>query len=82
MSDGRLHQRGAGKKQSAAVRHEYVITHHGQIAAAGNAHTHDGRNLGNTHGRHDGVIAKDAAKIIRVRENVFLKREKNSGRID
>ena len=82
LADGGLHERGAGEKQAAAVGHEDVIAHHGEISPARHAHAHDGRDLRDAHGRHDGVVAKDAAKIVGVWEDVFLQREEDSGGVD
>ena len=81
-ADGGLHQRGSGKKEPAAVGHQDVVAHHRQVGAAGDAHAHDGRDLRNAHGRHDGVIAEDAAEVVGVGEDIFLQRQKNAGGID
>ena len=81
LADGGLHQRRPGKKQSAAVGHQHVIAHHGQVAAAGHAHAHDGRDLRNSHGRHHRVVAEDAAEIVGVGKDVFLQRQKHAGGI-
>ena len=82
LSDRRLHERRARKKKSRAFGHQDVIAHHGQIRAARDAHPHDGRDLRNAHGAHDGVVAEDAAEIVGVGEDVFLQRQKNAGGID
>ena len=82
LPDGRLHQRRAGEKKSRALGHQDVIAHHGQISAARHAHAHDGGDLRNAHGAHHRVIAKDAAEVVRIRENVFLQRQKNACGID
>ena len=82
LPDGGLHQRGAGEEKAAAVGHEDVIAHHRKISAAGHAHAHDGGDLRDAHGRHDRVVAKDAAEIVGIGENVFLQREEDSGGID
>ena len=66
LPNGSLHQRGPGKKESAAVGHQHVIAHHGQIAAAGYAH----------------VVAEHAAEVVSVGEDVFLKRQEHTGRVD
>ena len=82
LPNGGLHQRGPGKKQSAAVGHQHVIAHHRQIAAAGNAHAHNRRNLCNAHCRHHSVVAEHAAEVVSVGEDVFLKRQEHAGRVD
>ena len=82
LSDRGLHQRGPGKKQAAAFGHQDVIAHHRQIRAARDAHAHDGGDLRDAHGAHHGVVAKNAAEIVRIRENVFLQRKKNARGID
>ena len=55
-----------------------MIAHDRKIPAACNAHAHDGRDLRNSHGRHDSVIAKHATEIVGVGENVFLQRQKHT----
>ena len=64
LPDRRLHQRGAGEKQAAALGHQNVVAHHRQIRAARDAHPHDGGDLRNAHGAHHGVVAEDAAEIV------------------
>ena len=81
LSYRRLHQRRSRQKKSAALSHQYVVAHQRQVGAAGHAHAHDGGDLRNAHGAHDCVIAEDAAKIVGVRENIFLQRQKHSGRV-
>ena len=55
---------------------------HGQIAAAGDAVAHDGRDLRNARGRDHGVVAKDAAEVVFVGKDLVLQRQKDAGRID
>ena len=81
LPDGRLHQRRPGQKKARAFRHQDVVAHHRQIRAARDAHPHDGRDLRNAHRAHHGVVAKHAAKIVRIRENIFLQRQKIARRI-
>ena len=81
LSYRRLHQRRSRQKQSATLSHQYVVAHQWQVGAAGHAHAHDGGDLRNAHGAHDRVIAEDAAKIVGVRENIFLQRQKYARRI-
>ena len=71
---------GPARKKSRAFGHQNVIAHHGQIRAARDAHPHDGGDLRNSHGAHHGVIAKDAAEIVGIGENVFLQRQKTRRR--
>ncbi len=59
-----------------------MITHYRQIRAAGNAHAHNGGELGDTRGRHHGIVAKDAAEVVGVRKDIFLQRQENAGGID
>ena len=75
LSDGRLHQRGAGQEKSRAFGHQNVVAHQRQVRSASNAHAHDGGELGNAHRAHHRVVAKNAAKIVRIGENVFLQRQ-------
>ncbi len=81
LPDGRLHERRAGQKKPRTLGHQNVIAHHGQISATGDAHTHDGRDLGNAHGAHHRVVAENAAEVVGVRKDVFLQRQKNAGGI-
>src|SRR4029077_3394548 len=82
LADRGLHQCGACQKKSGTFGHQDVIAHDGKICATGYTHAHDRGELRNAHGGHDGVVAKDAAKIVGIGKNVFLKGEKNAGRID
>ena len=82
LPDGGLHQRRAGQKKPRAFRHQNVVAHHRQISAAGDAHAHDGGDLRNAHRAHHRVIAKHAAEIVGIRENVLLQRQKNARGID
>ena len=58
-----------------------MVAHHGKIRAARHAHAHDRGNLGNAYGTHHRVVAKNAAKVVGVGENIFLQRQKNAGGI-
>jgi hypothetical protein len=82
LADRRLHQRGASQKQSRAFGHQDVIAHHRKVRAPSDTHSHDRRDLRNTHRGHDGVVAKDPPKIVSVGENIFLERQKDSRGID
>ena len=82
LADGGLHQRGAGEEEAGAFGHQDVVAHHREIRAAGYAHAHDGGDLRDAHGAHDGVVAEDAAEIVGVREDVFLQRKKDASGID
>src|SRR5256884_87140 len=78
LPDGGLHQRGTGEKQSRPFGHEDVIAHHRKIRASRHAHAHDGGNLRNAHSAHDRIVAKDAAKIVGIRKNIFLQGKKQA----
>ncbi len=82
LADGGLHQRRAGEEEAGAFGHEHGVSHDGQISAAGNAHAHDGGDLGNAHGAHDGVVAEDAAEVVGVGEDVFLQGKEDAGGVD
>ena len=81
LADGRLHQRRAGEEQPAAFGHQHVIAHHRQVAAAGHALAHDGRDLRNAHRRHHRVVAEDAAEVVGVGKDLFLQRQEHAGGI-
>jgi hypothetical protein len=59
-----------------------VVAHHREISATGDAHAHDGGDLRDAQGRHDRIVAEDAAKIVGVGEDVFLQRKEDSGGVD
>ena len=82
LADGGLHQRRAGEKESGAFGHEDGVGHDGEIRAPGDAHSHDGGDLGNAHGAHDGVVAEDSAEVVGVGEDVFLEGQKDAGGVD
>ncbi len=73
---------GPGEEESAAVGHKDVVAHYRQVSAAGDAHAHDGGDLRNALGRHDGVVAEDAAEVVGVGEDIFLQRQEDAGGID
>src|SRR5207244_8649313 len=50
--------------------------------ASRHAHGHDGGNLRNAHSAHDRIVAKDAAKVVGIRKNIFLQRKKHARGID
>src|SRR5581483_4962093 len=81
-ANGRLHQCRPGKEEAAVFCHQDGVTHHWKIGASTHTHAHEGRNLRNTHSRHDSVITKNAAKIVNVRENIFLERQESAGGVD
>ena len=54
----------------------------GRYRATCYAHSHDGGDLRNSHGGHDGVVAENAAEIVGVGEDVFLQRQENARGID
>ena len=78
LTDGGLHERRTGEKQSGTFGHQNVIAHHRQIGTTGDAHTHDCSDLRNAHCGHHGVIAKHTSKVVGVREDIFLQRQKDS----
>ena len=59
-----------------------MVAHHGKISATGHAHAHDGGDLRDAHGRHDTIVAEHAAKIVCVREDIFLQRQEDSGGVN
>ena len=59
-----------------------MVAHQRQVGSAGHAHAHDGGELRNAHRAHHCVVAKDAAEIVRIWEDVFLQRKKNAGGVD
>ena len=77
-----MHQRGAGEEEAGAVGHQDVVAHYREVRATCHAHAHDGGDLRDAHGAHDGIVAKDAAEIVGVGEDVFLQGEKYAGGVD
>ena len=82
LPDRGLHQRRPREEESRTFGHQNVIAHHRQVRAARDAHPHDGGDLRNAHGAHDGVVAEDAAEIVGIGENIFLQRQKYARGID
>ncbi len=82
LANGSLHERWAGEKKSGTLSHEDGIGHDGKVGSPGNAHAHDGGDLGNTQRAHHGVVTKDAAEIVGVREDILLQRKEDARRID
>ena len=82
LADGGLDEGGTGEEEAGAFGHEDVIAHDREIRAAGDAHAHDGGDLRDAHGAHDGVVAEDAAEIVSVGEDVFLEGEEHAGGVD
>ncbi len=82
LTNRTFHKSRSGEVKPASFGHEKLIAKNRQISAAGNAVTHDRGELRNSRGTQYGVVAKDAAEIVFVWKNVFLKRQENAGRID
>ena len=82
LADGGFDERGAGEEEAAALGHEDVVGHDGQIGAAGDAHAHDGGDLRDAHGGHARVVAEDAAEVVLIGEDVFLQRQEDAGGVD
>ena len=72
LADGRLHERRPGEVEAAALGHQQLVAQHRQVAAAGDAVAHDGRELRNARGRDDGVVAEDAAEVVLVGKDLVL----------
>ena len=74
LSDRRFDESRAGEVEPAPFGHQELIAHHREICAACNARAHNGGELRDAAGTDDGVVAKDAAEVILVREYVLLQR--------
>ena len=73
LARGRFHQRGATQKNRSLIfDNDAFITHGWHIGAAGGAATHDHCYLCDALGAHVGLIEKDAAKMVPIRENLIL----------
>ena len=81
LADRGFDQRRARREQATPLGHQDVVAHHRQIGASGHAHAHDGGDLPNAERAHHSVVAKDAAEVVGVRENVFLERQEYARRV-
>ena len=82
LTNGGFDQRRAGQIESAAFGHQNFVAENGQISPARNTVPHDRRELRNSRRGNDRIISKDPAKIVFVRKNLVLHRQKDAGGID
>src|SRR5690606_7900054 len=73
LADGRLDQITPGQEDAARLVHDQgLVAHDGQVGSTGHTATHHGRDLGNPHPAHHGIVPKDAPKVLLIREDAFL----------
>jgi len=82
LPDGSFHERWTGQIQAAALGHQDLVAENWQIRSAGDAVSHDGRELRNAGGGDDRVVPKDPSEIVFIGKNLILHRQKNPGGID
>ena len=83
FANGRLDQITTRQENASRFVHDQgFVAHNGKIGTSGHTTSHDGRNLGNAHAAHQGIVSEDASKMFLVRENFVLQRQINPGRID
>jgi hypothetical protein len=83
LSSGSLDQRGASQENgSLLLDNDTLVSHGGDIGTTGCAGSQDNSDLGNAHGRHVGLVVKDASKVLLVREDVQLAGQVGSTRLD
>jgi len=83
FADSRPDEVGPGKENGAvAFDHQSLVAHYREIGAACDAGAHYNRDLGNTHGAHAGVVAKDAPEMLLIREDFVLHGQENAGAVD
>ena len=81
LTNSGFDQSRPGQVEPAALSHQQLVAEHGQVAAARHAVAQDGSELRNPGRGDDGVVTKDAAKVVLVREDFILKRQENSGAV-
>jgi hypothetical protein len=78
-----LHERRATKEDcSTLFYHDNFVRHGRDIGTTSSAATHNNCNLGNTLSRHAGLVVKDTAEMIAIRENVLLLRQESTSAIN
>jgi len=75
FSDSGFYQiRTCQKYRTRFFYNQGFIAHNRQISTARHTTAHNGRNLGNIHRRHNGVVAKNTSKMLFIRKNFILHR--------
>ncbi len=73
---------GPARYKSRPFGHNQLVTQYRQVAPAGDATAHDRRDLRDTQSGNDCVVAKNPSKIIFVRKDLVLQRQKDTGRVN
>ena len=83
LAGGRLHQRRAGQEDGAGALHDDRLVGHGRhVGPAGRAGAHDRRHLRASGRREPGLVVEDPAEVLLVGEDLVLKRQEGSARVD
>src|SRR5690554_2029938 len=73
FAGGGFDQRRAGQEDGALVAHDDgFVGHGGYVGTAGGAQAHNDGDLGDTNGRHSGLVVEDAPEVVAVREDFVL----------
>ncbi len=83
LTNGGFDEMRTGEKHTPGFIHDQrFIAHDWEIRTTGNTRSHDGSNLRDTHGRHDGIVPEDAAEMLFVREDLTLQWQEYARRIN
>ena len=83
LAGRRADERRTAEENGAGVfDDDGFIGHRRHVRAAGRRPAHDGRDLRDLAGRHDGLVVEDAAEMFAIREDLCLQRQKCAARID
>src|SRR3984957_8879315 len=82
LSDGGLYQVGAGQEDGAgAPDHDRFVAHDRQVGPAGDTRAQNNGDLGDAHGAHAGIVAKDATEVFFIGEDLVLHGQEDAGAV-
>ena len=83
LACGGLHQWWTAEEDGALIADDdRLVTHRGNIGAAGGARSHDDGDLRNALCAHPGLVVEDPAEVITVGKDLVLQRQVGPARID
>ncbi len=83
LTDGGLDERRPAEEDRALVPHDHgLVTHRGNIRAAGGAGSEDCRQLRDALGTHPRLVEEDAAEMLTVGEDLILLRQERPAGVD
>jgi hypothetical protein len=79
----RFDERGTAEKNRAGTLHDdRLVRHRGDVCTTRRTGAHDDGDLRDTEGGHPRLVVEDPAKVIAVRKNFGLQRQKRAARVD